>query len=83
VTNDTGLRVPLKILPPLPRLSPLSEEIGVELGKMKAEFIISDLQSSRIPNLELVKFDNHIMPPEKAIAAFSLRRFQAFLGNIG
>jgi len=79
VTNHTGLRVPLKILPPLPPPSPLSEKIGVEFGKMKAEFIISDLKSPHIPNLEFLKFDHHIMPTEKAIAAFSLRRFQAFL----
>jgi len=56
VTNHTGLRVPLKILPPLPPPSPLSEETGVEFGKMKAEFIISDLISPRIPNLEFLKF---------------------------
>jgi len=79
VTTDTGLRAPLKISPPLPHISPLYEGMGVEFGKMKAAFIISDLKSPRIPNSEFLKFDNHIMPTEKAIAAFILRRFQAFL----
>jgi len=34
--------IPLKFSPPLPPPSPFSEKIGVEFGKMKAEFIISD-----------------------------------------
>jgi len=75
VTNDTGLRVPLKILPPLPTPSPLSEEIGVEFGKMTGESIISDPKSPRKPNVEFLKFDYHIIRTEKAITAFSLRRF--------
>jgi len=42
VTNHTGLGVSLKISPPLPHTSPLYEEIGVEVKKIKAGFIISD-----------------------------------------
>jgi len=45
VTNDTGLRISLKILPALPPPSPLYEVIGVEFRKIKAGFIISDLEN--------------------------------------
>jgi len=50
VTNHTGLRVPLKIVPPLPPPSSLSKEKGVEFGKMEAEFIISDLKNPEVTN---------------------------------